>query len=106
MTDHFGAPDEQDPRYCPGGDLGITGGDGSADDPFIVAPGGGCTCGRGAAGGPVRGLRQFEDSGPPLQQVVLETEAGTEVLLYGPGPDFEDAGLLYVPRDEDEVGEQ
>ncbi|MBC9729278.1 hypothetical protein [Streptomyces sp. TRM68367] len=69
-----------------------------------------CTC--GAAGGALRqfqedlgnAMRQPEDSGPPMQRVELKTDQGTELLLYGPGPEFQDAGVLVIPAELDEPG--
>jgi hypothetical protein len=102
MTDHAGTPDEQEPRHCFGGGPEIASGTGSQDEPFILAPAA-CTCGRMP-----EAIRQVQDSGPPMQKVELPTEEGTEVLFYGPGPEYTPGGILLIPAelDGEEAGEQ
>ncbi|QPL14035.1 hypothetical protein QEH48_gp006 [Streptomyces phage TurkishDelight] len=34
---------------------------------------------------------------PPVVRVELETSEVTEVLFYGPGPEYEPGGLLLIP---------
>ncbi|MFF4385605.1 hypothetical protein ACFY0G_02245 [Streptomyces sp. NPDC001552] len=37
-------------------------------------------------------------TGPELAHVELETaDGGTELLLYGEGPEFQDGGVLLIP---------
>lgn len=101
MTDRFGVPDEQEPRHCFGGGPEIASGSGEEGDPFVVVPAA-CTCGR-----MTEALRQVQDSSPPMQKVELPTEEGTEVLFYGPGPEFNPGGILLIPAelDDEEAGE-
>jgi hypothetical protein len=39
------------------------------------------------------------DSGPPLLQVLVDTEDGQAGIVYGPGPGFEVVGVLFVPAE-------
>jgi hypothetical protein len=52
------------------------------------------------------GLRQLRDSGTPMQKVELPTEEGTEVLLYGPGPEFTLGGIVVIPASLDSYDEE
>jgi hypothetical protein len=36
-------------------------------------------------------------AGPPPSTVELETEEGVELLLHGPGPAYQDHGVLMIP---------
>lgn len=38
-------------------------------------------------------------SGPPPGTVELETEDGKELLLHGPGPEYEDQGVMMIPAE-------
>ncbi|MGW4731820.1 hypothetical protein ACWEQC_22100 [Streptomyces shenzhenensis] len=38
-------------------------------------------------------------AGPPPGAVELETEDGREFLLHGPGPKYEDQGVLVIPAE-------
>jgi hypothetical protein len=37
------------------------------------------------------------DSGPPLSSVELVTAEGIEILIYGPGPEYEIVDVSFVP---------
>ncbi|UQA95629.1 hypothetical protein [Streptomyces halobius] len=39
------------------------------------------------------------DTGPPLRLVLLETYEGREAVIYGPGPEYAEVGILFAPAE-------
>lgn len=42
---------------------------------------------------------QAPDAGPPLRLVALDTYGGREAVIYGPGPEYAEVGILFVPAE-------